>query len=62
MKHVYGFLILSVVIMSGCASGKYVVDETLSQRREFGPNSRETQVSPNNPVADTDDWIRRNMW
>lgn len=66
MKRNFLFLImfLATVGLTGCETAKYAFDQTMSEQREFGPNSRETQKVDHSDIAlaSADDWVRRNMW
>jgi hypothetical protein len=65
MKNILPSLILltSLIGLTGCETAKYTLDQTFGQKREFGPNSMETQNPPSDiMVADADQWVRRNLW
>lgn len=56
-------LILFTIVLSGCQTAKYTLDQTFGDGREpYVPGDIVKSEYSNNLLAKTDSWIKKHLW
>lgn len=56
-------VILMTIILNGCTTAKYAVDQTFGREREpYVPGDTVKAEYANNLLAQTDNWIKKHLW
>ncbi len=62
MKKVFA-VILMTIILNGCTTAKYTMDQTFGQNREpYVPGDAVKDEYKDNLLAKTDGWIKKHLW